>query len=117
MATTPSEFRHGLVEASGARDAVVLLEVDVPDDRRTAYVARLRRELATLGVPVVEFAPPASDGPSRSAPNGSEPAIRALETLLWLQHVARAAALTAGTYRDGFEILRRVVLPADDLVP
>ena len=114
VATTPSEFRHGLVEASGARDAIVLLEVDFPDDARTAYLGRLRRELAALGVPVVEFAPP--DGPPRSAPTDSEPAIRALETLLWLQHVARAAALTAGTYRDGFEILRRIVLPADDLV-
>jgi glucosamine--fructose-6-phosphate aminotransferase (isomerizing) len=113
VATTPSEFRHGLVEASGAGDAVVLLEVDVPDDRRAAYVRRLRRELAALGVPVVEFASPG--GPT-SAPTDSEPAIRALETLLWVQHVARAAALTAGTYRDGFEVLRHVVLPADDLV-
>jgi hypothetical protein len=95
----------------------VLLEVDFPDDHRTAYVGRLRRELTALGVPVVEFARPASDGRSRSTPTDSEPAIRALESLLWVQHVARAAALTAGTYRDGFEILRRVVLPADDLVP
>lgn len=113
VATTPSEFRHGLIEAADAGDAVVLLEVDVPDDRRSAYVGRLRSELATLGVPVVDVAPASGRG---SAPTDSEPAIRVLETLLWVQHVARAAALTAGTYRDGFEILRRVVLPADDVV-
>lgn len=113
VATTPSEFRHGLVEASSGGDAVVLLEVDVADDRRTAYVERLREELRALDVPIVEFAPPAA---RTGLPTGSEPAIRALETLLWVQHVARAAALTGGTYRDGFEILRRVVLPADDIV-
>ncbi len=112
VATTPSEFRHGLIEASGTGDAVVLFEVDVPDDRRASYVGRLRGELATLDVPIVELPPASGRG---AAPADSEPAIRALETLLWVQHVARAAALTAGTYRDGFEILRRVVLPADDL--
>ena len=127
VATTPSEFRHGLIEASGARDAVVLLDVDAPDDRRSGYLERLRGELAALDVAVVELAPDTMPGTTwlaGSAPHrrerietkSGEPAPRALETLLRIQQVARAAALAAGTYRDGFEILRRVVTPADDLV-
>jgi glucosamine--fructose-6-phosphate aminotransferase (isomerizing) len=124
VATTPGEFRHGLIEASRAGDAVVLLEVDAPDGRREAYLGRLREELAALDVAVIELAPaPGSVGGPASAPDrwqrietmGGEPAGRALETLLRLQQMARAAALAAGTYRDGFVILRRVVKAADDL--
>jgi glucosamine--fructose-6-phosphate aminotransferase (isomerizing) len=128
VATTPSEFRHGLVEASRARDAVVLIEVDAPDDRRAAYLDRLRAELAALDVAVVEVAPgpvPAPPSPvAGSAPGrvrrietlGGEPASRALESLLRVQQMARVAALATGSYRDGFVILRRVVLPAGELV-
>jgi fructoselysine-6-P-deglycase FrlB-like protein len=124
MATTPSEFRHGLIEASRAGDAVVLFEVDAPDRRRDAYLGRLLDELAALEVAVVELVPaPLPSGGPASAPDrsqrietmGGEPAGRALETLLRLQQIARAAALAAGTYRDGFVILRRVVRAADDL--
>lgn len=124
VATTPSEFRHGLVEASSARDAVVLLEVDAPDARRAAYLARLRAELAALDVALVEIGPSITPSDPPAAPRrrvsietmSDEPAARALETLLRVQQVARAAALAAATYRDGFAILRRVVTPADDLV-
>ncbi|HEX7473162.1 MAG TPA: SIS domain-containing protein [Candidatus Limnocylindrales bacterium] len=128
VATTPSEFRHGLIEASRAGDAVVLLDVDAPDARRTAYLGRLRDELAALDVAIVEVAPAPLAAPAPAAEPGpeagrrlrieiasKEPAARALETLLRVQQVARAAALAAGTYRDGFEILRRVVTAADDL--
>ena len=131
VATTPSEFRHGLIEASRAGDAVVLLDVDAPDARRDGYLARLRDELAALEVAIVEIVPgpPVAPGPPPSAAEegsdagrrrrvgttGREPAARALETLLRIQQVARAAALAAGTYRDGFQILRNVVTSADDL--
>ena len=131
VATTPSEFRHGLIEASRAGDAVVLLDVDAPDARRDGYLARLRDELAAREVAIVEIVPgpPVAPGPPPSAAEegsdagrrrrvgttGREPAARTLETLLRVQQVARAAALAAGTYRDGFEILRNVVLSADDL--
>jgi glucosamine--fructose-6-phosphate aminotransferase (isomerizing) len=124
IATTPSEFRHGLIEAARAGDAVVLLEVDAPDARREAYLGRLREESAALDVAIVEISPAGSPGPVsaseagrqlRIETMGAEPAAGALETLLRVQQVARAAALTAGTYRDGFLILRRVVKAADDL--
>lgn len=138
VATTPSEFRHGLIEASRDRDAVVLLDVDTPDDHRAAYLARLRAELMALDVALVEIAPAGISRPGSASDPGSgsgsgsgsgprrmqrietagpEPAARALETLLRVQQIARAAALAAGAYRDGFAILRRVVTPADDLVP
>jgi glucosamine--fructose-6-phosphate aminotransferase (isomerizing) len=124
IATTPSEFRHGLIEATRAGDAVVLLEVDAPDVRREAYLGRLREESAALDVAIVEISPAGRPGPVsasdagrqlRIETMGAEPAAGALETLLRVQQVARAGALAAGTYRDGFLILRRVVKAADDL--
>jgi glucosamine--fructose-6-phosphate aminotransferase (isomerizing) len=120
VATTPSEFRHGLIEAARPGDAVVLLEVDTPDARRDAYLARLGEELTALNVAEVDLAPMPGRGtaPGRGArieTIGGEPATRALETLLRVQQIARAAALAAGTYRDGFVILRQVVRAADDI--
>ena len=57
-----------------------------------------------LDVPVVELRPTADHA-----------SIAALELLLRVQELARAAALAAGTYREDFAILRHVVRPADDL--
>jgi hypothetical protein len=68
------------------------------------YVGRLRGELRTLGVAVLEL--------RATAP---APGPAALELLFRVQHLARATALAAGTYREQFAILRRVVKPADDL--
>lgn len=106
MATTPSELRHGPIEAIGAGDAVVLIDVDRPDPRREAYLALVRGELAQLGAALVELAPAAED---------EEPAARTLAALLRLQQLAHATALAAGTYRDGFAVLRRIVTAADEL--
>jgi len=100
-ALTPSEFRHGPIEAAGAGDAVVLVDVDPANPRRAAYLARLAGELAQLGVALVEI---------QVEPRGS-----AVAALLRVQQLARAAALSAGTYRDEFAVLRRVVNAAGDL--
>jgi fructoselysine-6-P-deglycase FrlB-like protein len=101
VALTPSEFRHGPIEAAGVGDAVVLVDVDPADARRAAYLARLAGELAQLGVALVEV---------QVEPRGS-----AVAALLRVQQLARAAALSAGTYRDEFAVLRQVVTPASDL--
>jgi hypothetical protein len=66
---------------------------------------RLRAELSELDVAVVEL-----------RPDPGELEHRALAALLRIQQLARATALAAGSYRDGFSILRRVVTPADDLL-
>jgi len=103
MATTPSELRHGPIEAVGPGDAIVSIDVDRMSPHREAYLAMLRGELAHLGAGFVEL-PSTSDG---------EPPARALAALLRVQQLARATALAAGTYRDGFAVLRHVVTPAD----
>ena len=46
----------------------------------------------------------------------AEPGPAAIELLLRVQHLARATALAAGTYREEFAILRHLVKPADDLL-
>jgi fructoselysine-6-P-deglycase FrlB-like protein len=104
-AATPSEFRHGPIEAAGADDAVVLVDIDPTDARRDAYLERLRAELGELDVAVVEL-----------RPDPGELEHRALAALLRVQQLSRATALAAGTYRDGFSVLGRVVTPADDLL-
>jgi glucosamine--fructose-6-phosphate aminotransferase (isomerizing) len=101
VALTPSEFRHGPIEAAGVGDAVVLVDVDRADPRRAAYLARLAGELAQLGVARVEV---------QVEPRGS-----AVAALLRVQQLARAAALSGGTYRDEFAVLRQVVGAASDL--
>ena len=101
VALTPSEFRHGPIEAAGAGDAVVLIDVDPADPRRAAYLARLAGELAQLDVGLVDV---------QVEPRGS-----AVAALLRVQQLARAAALSAGTYRDDFAVLRQVVSAASDL--
>jgi glucosamine--fructose-6-phosphate aminotransferase (isomerizing) len=101
VALTPSEFRHGPIEAAGVGDAVVMIDVDPADARRAAYLARLAGELAQLGVALVEV---------QVEPRGS-----AVAALLRVQQLARAAALSAGTYRDEFAVLRHVVSAASDL--
>lgn len=101
VALTPSEFRHGPIEAAGVGDAVVLVDLDPPDARRAAYLTRLAGELAQLGVALVEV---------QVKPSGS-----AVAALLRVQQLARAAALSAGTYRDEFAVLRQVVGAASDL--
>jgi glutamine---fructose-6-phosphate transaminase (isomerizing) len=101
VALTPSEFRHGPIEAAGVGDTVVLVDVDPVDARRAAYLARLAGELVQLGVALVQV-----EVEPRGSPVGA---------LLRVQQLARAASLSAGTYRDEFAVLRHVVRAANDL--
>jgi fructoselysine-6-P-deglycase FrlB-like protein len=119
-AATPSEFRHGLVEAFGPEDAVVLIDVDRPDARRSAYLDRVREEVSALGGTLNDVI----SSPTGATAQGSRTVIAidapdagsaALEAMLRVQQLAHATALLAGTYRDGFAVLRRTVLPAKDL--
>ena len=120
VAATPAEFRHGLVEATAPGDAVVLLDVDAPDVHRAAYLDRMRDELVTLGVTLVELAPGSPIGTGGRAPDlplaSADPGVRILESLLRIQQLARATALAGGTYRDGFRILRETVKPAVEIL-
>jgi hypothetical protein len=123
VAATPAEFRHGLVEAAGRGDALILIEVDDPDPRRLAYLARLRDELASLEVDLVEIGSgpgaPGRPGVEATPPTlalTADPGTRILEALLRVQQLGRATALAAGTYRDGFRILRETVRPADEIL-
>jgi fructoselysine-6-P-deglycase FrlB-like protein len=104
-AATPSEFRHGLIEAVGSTDVVVLVTIPRREAEGEArYLDRLRGELHELGVETIELRAAATN-PGRAA----------VELLLRLQYLARATALATGAYREEFAILRRVVKPADDL--
>jgi glucosamine--fructose-6-phosphate aminotransferase (isomerizing) len=114
--TTPSEFRHGQIEAAGPGDAVLLIEVDRPDARRTAYLARLAAELEELGVALVATGPGTLPTTAIPLPVVGPPAVPALlATLLRIQQAARVAAHARGTYQDGFRILRSIVTAVDDL--
>ena len=108
VAATPSEFRHGLIEAIQAGDGVVLIDVDDPQPARADYLMRLHRELDTLGAGLLELTFEEAAGPIG-------PAERALEALLRIQQLAHATAVAGATYRDGFQVLRRVVEPATEL--
>jgi fructoselysine-6-P-deglycase FrlB-like protein len=121
-AATPSEFRHGLVEAFGPEDAVVLVDVDAPDPRRRAYLDRVRQEVAALGGTLIRIlwspaVDPAQDFETMVAIHAPDPGSAALEAMLRVQQLAHATALLAGTYRDGFAVLRQTVVPANDLFP
>jgi fructoselysine-6-P-deglycase FrlB-like protein len=109
-----SEFRHGPVEASRPGDALIVVDPDEPVAARTAYLARLRGEAADLGLTTVWLAAePAGTAPIRLRSGSGPEAV--LEALIRLQQLARATALSAGDYRDGFAILRSVVQPVPDL--
>jgi hypothetical protein len=95
--------------------------VDPPVTARTGYLDLLRGELDRLGVPLVTVAP---DAPAEQPGIPGRPGIllglapggpAALEALLRLQQLARATAHAAGTYQDGFRILRAIVRAAPPL--
>jgi len=121
VASTPSEFRHGPIEAATPDDIVLLIETDRPDRRRTGYLQRLVGELARIGTPlVVAGAMPGPAGtiglPTGDAGGAATPGPAVLlATLLRLQQAARVAAHARGTYRDGFRILREVVRAGEEL--
>ena len=102
---TPSEFRHGPIEAAGPEDAVVLVDAGLgPNAARARYLDRLGGELGALRVPLVSL---------RRTGDGPESILHAL---LWIQQLGRVAAMARGTYREEFLVLRAVVHAADDLV-
>ena len=109
VASTASEFRHGLVESVGPGDAVLVLPPPARSADAEAYLALLAREVAGLGARALvldpcEMAPVVPDALSASA--------GLLGTLLRLHQLARGTAHAAGTYVDGFRVLRKVVRPA-----
>ncbi len=123
VALSVSEFRHGPIEAVWPGDAVIVVDADGPLPARAAYLELLRSELEKLGAFVVWISaspPPGltsirlTDGGAAAAPGEPSPAM-ALEALVRLQQLARATAHAAGTYRDGFAVLRAIVKPATDL--
>jgi glucosamine--fructose-6-phosphate aminotransferase (isomerizing) len=119
-AATPSEFRHGLIEAFGPSDAVVLIDVDAAEPRRGAYLDRLRDEVSALRGAFVDVVPDLVQPPGSGRRNAisidaPDDGAAALEATLRIQQLAHATAVLAGTYRDGFAVLRRTVLPASDI--
>jgi glutamine---fructose-6-phosphate transaminase (isomerizing) len=106
-AATPSEFRHGLVEAAQEEDAVLLISLGSRATSTEGYLERLRSEIGTMGLTLVEL--------EIGRAGEDDEAIQALAALLRVQQLARATALAGGTYRDGFAVLRQVVTAADDL--
>lgn len=107
--TTVSEFRHGPVEAAGPDDAVVLVDVDPGSAARQLYLDLLRSELGAIGTALVEVSPLASGGSAGVRVAADAGPLAALEALLRMQQLARATAHAAGTYQDGFRILRAIV--------
>jgi fructoselysine-6-P-deglycase FrlB-like protein len=126
VATSVSEFRHGLVEATRSGDAVVVLVGGVSQPL-TEYLAILENELDALGVLALWLAgSPRGTGDSggrflhlpagEHRPAGQTGVAADGATLLGLslriQQLARGVAHAAGTYREEFQILRRLVRPA-----
>jgi len=123
VALSASEFRHGPVEAVCSGDAVIVVDADEHLPARAAYLERLRSELAELGAFIVwvsAFPPPGvtgiclAGGGMASARGEPSPSM-ALEALVRLQQLARATAHAAGTYSDGFAVLRAIVKPVTGL--
>jgi glucosamine--fructose-6-phosphate aminotransferase (isomerizing) len=112
---TPSEFRHGPIEAATAADVVILLDVgDSAVGARRTYLERLRDELSTLGVPLVRIASEA--GADLAVPAAAPPVEAILHGFVRAQQLARVAAHVRGTYAEEFLVLRQIVRAADDLV-
>jgi fructoselysine-6-P-deglycase FrlB-like protein len=119
-----SEFRHGPVEAVRAGDAVVVVDADRNLPVRAAYLELLRSELEQLGAFVVWLSaspPPGVTGirllnDQPAAASGEPSPAMALEALVRLEQLARTTAHAAGTYIDGFAVLREIVKPAAGLV-
>jgi fructoselysine-6-P-deglycase FrlB-like protein len=110
VANTPSEFRHAFIEAVQAGDAVIVLDAGDYSLDRLGYLRLLNRELSSLKAQVTWLAPDAwqlVDGgvglDAATAP------YRLLEMLIRVQQLTRAAAHAAGTYIDGFRVLRKVM--------
>jgi glutamine---fructose-6-phosphate transaminase (isomerizing) len=103
-----SEFRHGQVEAVGPGDAVLVLVPPAPSPDLEAYLGLLGRELAELHASELRLDAEVLPAMPATLPG----AAGLLGMLLGLQQRARGTAHAAGTYVDGFRVLRRVVRAA-----
>ena len=110
VAASPSGFRHGLVEASSAADSLFVIECRDEDPPLTAYFDRLAIEGQRVGLKIVWLAQRDRVGLNIRL-RGSNQAERALEAVVRAQQLAHAAAHAAGTYGDGFRVLRAIVDP------
>jgi fructoselysine-6-P-deglycase FrlB-like protein len=118
-----SEFRHGAIEAVSPGDAVIVVDADRPLPARATYLELLRSELDTLGAVVVWVStdPPhgvmgvrVGSGAIAGGRDRISPAT-ALAAFMRLQQLGRATAHAAGTYREEFAVLRKIVKPATGL--
>ena len=125
VGTTVSEFRHGLVEPVGPRDAALVIAPWPCSPGLGGYLELLVGELQQLGAAVVwldtrvpgGLAPAGAEIvplPAAPTPDAIFGAVRLLGATLRLQQLARGTAHAGGTYIDGFRVLRRVVQAAPD---
>jgi len=112
ISTTPSAFRHGLVEASARGDAVVAVACDAASPVVESYLDRLGYECGLLGIRTGWITAAGRDGEWVPL-QGDTPAAQTLEAVLRAQQVAHIAAHRAGTYVDGFKVLRTFVSPGE----
>ena len=117
VGSTLSEFRHGLVESVGPRDAVLLLVPRPCTHDLSGYLDLLAGEVATLGAALVRVEDDGitlgdADGEGRDRRADAEADANLLGQTLRLQQLARGTAHAGGTYVDGFRVLRHVVLAA-----
>ena len=117
VGSTLSEFRHGLVESVGPRDAVLLLVPRPCTHDLSGYLDLLAGEVATLGAALVRVEDDGitlgdADDEGRGRRADAEADAGLLGQTLRLQQLARGTAHAGGTYVDGFRVLRHVVLAA-----
>lgn len=110
VVTSPSGFRHGLVEASAAGDSLIVIECRDEDPSLAAYFDLLAIEGQRAGLKIAWLASRDRAGLSVRW-RGSTEAERALEAVVRAQQLAHAAAHAAGTYTDGFRVLGATVDP------
>lgn len=115
VAGTPSGFRHGQIEAAARNDALVVVACDEQDALLSKYLDRLVDDGSRVGLRMVWLAPAARAG-EHIALTSAATAERALEALVRAQQIAHAAAHAAGTYTDGFKVLRTLVSPGESFM-
>ena len=110
VASTPSGFRHGLVEAGAAGDALIVVDAGDLDDLGRRYLDRLEEESARIGISTVWLS--AAERHGTWIPlSGETTPHRVLEALIRGQQLTHETAVRIGTYVDGFTVLRTHVQP------
>jgi fructoselysine-6-P-deglycase FrlB-like protein len=108
--TSVSEFRHGPVEACGPTDAVLVVAPARRSPDLDAYLGLVDRELRELRASLVRL--DVAELCERLPSGLPCETAGLLGALLQMQQLARGTAHAAGTYVDGFHVLRRVVRAA-----